>query len=115
MLSAGSRLPKTGSAYARAYPWLDTLLTELAPRTPADTISPRQQVRVSASFWYGLSSVLTLQVPYKRMIDSKNCEEAKLINERLVLTPASLQLGRPVHPPTLEPMLLFLGQYESKT
>src|SRR3989442_15912292 len=90
MLSAGSRLAQNGSAYDRAYPWLDTLLTVLAPRTPADTMSPRQQVRVSASFWYGLSSVLTLQVPYKRMIDSKNCEEAKLINERLVPTRASL-------------------------
>ena len=113
MLSAGSRLAQNGSAYDRAYPWLDTLLTVLAPRTPADTMSPRQQVRVSASFWYGLSSVLTLQVPYKRMIDSKNCEEAKLINERLVRTRASLELGRRVHPPTVDQMLRFLGQYES--
>src|SRR3989442_576494 len=113
MLSAGSRLPKTGSAYARAYPWLDTLLTELAPRTPADTMSPRQQVRVSASFWYGLSSVLTLQVPYKRMIDSKNCEEAKLINERLVRPRASLELERRVHPPPHHQILGVLGQNES--
>jgi len=68
---------------------------------------------VSASFWYGLSSVLTLQGPYKRMIDSKNCEEAKLINERLVRTRGALELGRRIHPPTVDQMLRFLGQYES--
>jgi hypothetical protein len=113
MLSAGSKLAQNASAYDRAYPWLDTLLTLVAPRAPADSIGPRRQVRVSASFWFGLSSVLTLQGPYKRMIDSKNCEEAKVINDRLVRTRAALELGRPVHPPTVEQMLRFLTQYES--
>src|SRR5712692_9047465 len=73
MLSGGSRLAQNASAYDRAYPWLDSLLVVVAPRTPADTTGPRQQIRVSASFWYGLSSVLTLQLPYKHMIDKKNC------------------------------------------
>jgi tetratricopeptide (TPR) repeat protein len=113
MLSAGSRLAQNASAYDRAYPWLDTLLTLVAPRTAADTIGPRQQVRASASFWFGLSSVLTLQGPYKRMIDSKNCEEAKVINDRLVRTRAALELGHRVHPPTVDQMLRFLRQYES--
>ena len=44
MLGAGSKIAQAG-AYDRAYPWLDQLLQAVAPRTPADTVGPRQQIR----------------------------------------------------------------------
>jgi len=40
-------------------------------------------VRLNASFWFGLSSVLTLSKPYQDMVKSKNCDQAKAIAERL--------------------------------
>src|ERR1700752_162086 len=59
MLTGGSKLAQA-QAYDAGYVWLDTLLQVVAPRNAADTLGPKQQVRVNASFWYGLSSVLTL-------------------------------------------------------
>src|SRR5438046_8266917 len=70
MLTAGSKLAQAG-AYDRAYPWLDQLLQIVAPRTPADTVGPRQQIRLQASFWYGVSSVASLSGPYSAMVKSK--------------------------------------------
>jgi hypothetical protein len=112
MLSAGSKLGQA-SAYDRAYPWLDTLLTVVAPRTPTDTLGPRQQIRVQASFWYGLSSVLMIGKPYQDMIKSKKCSEAKDINEWLQRARAALLLGRRVAPSVASQMLGFLEKYEA--
>ncbi len=116
MLTAGSKLAQAG-AYDRAYPWLDTLLQVVAPRTAADTVGPKNQIRVNASFWYGLSSVLTLQGPYKAMTEIKGstavkCSAARAVFDRLTRTKAGLQLGRRVHPPTADQMLNFVAQYE---
>jgi hypothetical protein len=116
MLSAGSKLAQA-AAYGRAYPWLDTLLQVGAPRTPADTVGPRFQVRVSASFWYGLASVLTLNKPYQdvsklKPSDRDRCEKAKALYDRIERTRAALTLGRRVHPPTADQMLGFVAQYE---
>jgi tetratricopeptide (TPR) repeat protein len=114
MLTGGSKLAQAG-AYDRAYVWLDTLLQVVAPRTPGDTLGPRFQVRVNASFWYGLSSVLTLTKPYQEMTKAKGpdrCDEARAIFGRLTRTKAALQLGRRVHPPTAEQMLGYVAQYE---
>jgi tetratricopeptide (TPR) repeat protein len=111
MLSAGSKLAQA-AAYGRAYPWLDTLLqVVVAPRTTADTVGPRFQVRINASFWYGLSSVLTLRDPYQAMVKSKSCAEAKVIYDRLQRTKAALQLGMRVHAPTATQMNGFNEQY----
>ena len=112
MLSGGQKLAQAG-AYDRAYPWLDTLLQVVAPRGAADTAGPRFQVRVNASFWYGLSSVLTLRDPFQTMTKSKSCEQAKTIHDRLVRTRGALTLGRRVHPPTADQMLGFVAQYEA--
>jgi tetratricopeptide (TPR) repeat protein len=112
MLSGGQKIAQA-AAYDRAYPWLDTLLQVVAPRAPGDSVGPRFQVRVNASFWWGLSSVLTLRDPFQVMTKSKSCEQAKAINDRLVRTRATLTLGRRVHPPTADQMLGFVAQYEA--
>jgi len=110
MLSAGSKVAQA-AAYGRAYPWLDTLLQVVGPRTPADTVGPRFQVRINASFWYGLSSVLTLRDPYQAMVKSKKCTEAKEIYDRLQRNKQALQLGMRVHAPTANQMNGFNEQY----
>ncbi len=111
MLTAGSKLAQAG-AYDRAYPWLDQLLQLVAPRTPADTVGPRQQIRLQASFWYGVSSVASLSGPYSAMIKSKNCVEAKAINDRIARTKEALIFGARVHPPTANAMLQNVGKFE---
>jgi len=109
MLTAGSKLAQAG-AYGPAYPWLDSLLAMIAPKNPADTLGPKQQVRINASFWYGLSSVLTLNGPYQEM--TSRCPQAHAVFDRLTRTKNALLLGRRVHPPTADQMLGFVAQYE---
>ena len=115
MLTGGSKLAQA-QAYDRAYPWLDTLLQVVAPRNSADTLGPKQQVRINGSFWYGLSSVLTLNAPYQDMAKEKNkalqCPKGRAVFDRLARTKSALQLGRRVHPPTADQMLGFVTQYE---
>jgi len=114
MLTAGSKLAQAG-AYNQAYPWLDTLLTVVAPKNAADTAGPRQQIRVNGSFWYGLSSVLTLNGPYQDMTKAKGaerCPKARTVFDRLTRTKNALTLGTRVHPPTAKQMLGFVDQYE---
>ena len=115
MLTGGSKLAQA-QAYPGAYPWLDTLLLVVAPKNPADTLGPRQQVRINGSFWYGLSSVLTLNGPYQDMAKEKTkaqqCPKARAVFDRVTRTKAALQLGRRVHPPTADQMLGFVTQYE---
>ena len=116
MLTGGSKLAQAG-AYDAAYTWLDTLLQIIAPKHAADTLGPKQQVRINASFWYGLSSVLTLAKPYKEMTEIKGsnavkCAAARVVFDRLERTKSALLLGRRVHPPTADQMLGFVSQYE---
>jgi len=116
MLTGGSKLAQA-NAYPSAYTWLDSLLTIVGPtpRTPADSLGPKHQVRINASFWYGLSSVLTLNGPYTAMTKAKGpnrCIEAHTVFDRLSRTKAALLLGRRVHPPTADQMLGFVAQYE---
>jgi tetratricopeptide (TPR) repeat protein len=114
MLTAGSKLAQAG-AYNQAYPWLDTLLQVVPPKNAADTVGPKQQIRVNASFWYGLSSVLTLQPLYKEMSGAKGdkrCPAARTVFDRLTRTKNALILGTRVHPPTAKQMLGFVDQYE---
>jgi len=116
MLTGGSKIAQA-NAYPSAYTWLDSLLTIVGPtpRTPADSLGPKHQVRINASFWYGLSSVLTLNGPYTVMTKAKGpsrCIEARTVFDRLARTKAALLLGRRVHPPTADQMLGFVAQYE---
>ncbi|MGH7607970.1 MAG: tetratricopeptide repeat protein [Gemmatimonadales bacterium] len=115
-LTGGSKLAQAG-AYDQAHVWLDTLLQVVTPRVPGDTSGPRHQIRVNASFWYGLASVLTLSKPYQEMTklkatDPGRCDVARGVFNRLDRTKAALQLGRRVHPPTADQMLGFVDQYE---
>jgi len=114
MLTGGSKLAQAG-ANDRAYAWLDTVLTIVAPKTPADTLGPRQQIRISASFWWGISSVLTLNVPYQEMTKAKGaarCVQARAFFDRLARTKSTLLLGRRVSPPFADQMLGYVAQYE---
>ncbi len=112
MLTAGSKLAQAG-AYDRAYPWLDQLLQLVASRTPADTLGPRQQIRLQASFWYGVSSVASLSGPWSAMTKTKSCSDAKGINDRLARTKDALIFGARVHPPTVNTMLQNVGKFEA--
>jgi len=116
MLTGGSKIAQA-AAYDKAYIWLDTLLQVVAPKSSADTVGPRYQVRINSSFWFGLSSVLTIGKPYQVMANLKpkdrdRCDRAKAIFDRLDRTKAALLLGRRVHPPTADQMLGFVAQYE---
>jgi hypothetical protein len=110
-LTAGSGIARAG-AYDRAYPWLDELLTIVQPKTPADTIGPKQQIRVQGSFWYGLSSTLTLGPVYTKMTTDKNCDEAKAIQDRINKTKDALFLGGRIAPSVATQMLGFLDRYQ---
>jgi len=117
LLTGGSKLAQA-QAYDHAYVWLDTLVRIVAPKAPSDTLGPRYQVRLNASFWYGLSSTLTFGKEYGRIAKLKpgdrppRCEEARDLKDRLVRTKAVMTLGRRVHPPTADQMLGFIQQYE---
>jgi tetratricopeptide (TPR) repeat protein len=112
MLTAGQKISQA-QAYDRAFPWLDQLLTLDAPTSPADTLGPRQQIRIPASFWYGLASIQTLGGPFQKMIKDKSCAEAKPINEQLAKTRTALLLGRRVSPQLVDQLLTGLGKYEA--
>src|SRR5438132_10951017 len=109
MLTAGSKLAQAG-AYDRAYPWLDQLLQLVAQRTPADTVGPRQQIRLQASFWYGVSSVASLTGPYTAMVKTNNCPEEKAFDDHLVRTKHALNFSAQVHPPAANHMHQDLAQ-----
>lgn len=117
MLTGGSKIAQAG-AYDDAYVWTDSLLKIVAPKTATDTLGPRYQVRINASFWYGLSSTLTFGKEYGRIAKLKGsdrpprCEQARDLKDRLLRTKAAMTLGRRVHPPTADQMLGFIGQYE---
>ena len=111
MLTGGSKMAQAG-AYDHAYPWLDQLLTVLTPKTPADTVGPRQQIRIQASFWYGLASLQTLAGPYSAMTKSKSCEQAKAINERIKRTKEAMDLGARVSPPFVAQLQAGLAKYQ---
>ena len=113
LLQGGSKLSQAG-AYDRAYPWLDQTLQLVNPSTSADTVGPRQQIRVQASFWYGLASVATLSAPYGEMVKSKSCTDAKAVHDRIVRTKDALILGSRVHAPTMNAMLQNLGRFEDQ-
>jgi hypothetical protein len=85
-LSGGSKLAQAG-AYDPAYTWLDQLLNALNSRASADTAGPRHAIRRQGSFWFGLSSALSLGVPYQAMVDAKSCDQAKDISDRIQRSP----------------------------
>ena len=109
-LSGGSKLAQAG-AYDAAYPWLDQLLTQLAPRSPADTTGPRHQIRAQASFWFGLSSALSLGGPYQMMVKDKNCDLAKTLSDRIQRSLQAIDLGGRVAPAVAIQMRNILMQY----
>src|SRR5437016_2132320 len=113
LLNGGSKIAQQAQAYDRAYPWLEQTLQLVAPLTPADTVGPRQQIRVQASFWYGIASVASLSGPYSGMIKSKSCDQAKAINDRIARTKEALILGARVHQPTANTMLQNVGKFET--
>jgi tetratricopeptide (TPR) repeat protein len=112
-LGGGSKLAQAG-AYDAAYPWLDQLLVQLAPRAPTDTTGPRHAIRMQGSFWFGLSSTLSLGAPYGIMVKAKSCEQAKTINDRIQRSLQALDLGGRVAPAVAIQMRNILMQYANQ-
>jgi tetratricopeptide (TPR) repeat protein len=112
-LSGGSKLAQAG-AYEAAYPWLDQLLTQLAPRSAADTAGARHQIRVQGSFWFGLSSALSLGGPYQIMVKDKNCDLAKTLSDRIQRSLQAIDLGGRVAPGVAIQMRNILMQYSAQ-
>lgn len=112
-LSGGSKLAQAGS-YVPAYTWLDQLLTALTPRSPADTVGPRFAIRRQGSFWFGLSSTLSLGEPYGVMVKSKSCDQAKAVNDRIQRTLQALDLGGTIAPSVAIQMRNILMQYANQ-
>jgi tetratricopeptide (TPR) repeat protein len=112
LLTGGSKLAQAG-AYDRAYPWLERALDLVTPRAPGDTLGPRQQVRLQASFWYGVASVQPLFQAYGAMVRAKSCTRAKTVNDWIARAKAALIAGRRVHPPTVDTMLQNLAKLEA--
>jgi len=116
MLTAGSKLGQA-AAFPAVYSWTDSLLTIIGftPRNAADTLGPKHQIRINASFWYGVSSVLTLSGPYQEMTKAKGaarCPQARAVFDRVTRTKGALLLGRRVSPPFADQMLGYVVQYE---
>jgi hypothetical protein len=111
LLQGGAQLGRA-NIWDHAYPWLDETLQLVVPRAPSDTTGPRQQIRIQASFWYGLSSVQTLKDQYRAIVNSRNCNDVLAMNDRIARTKEALMLGMRVHPPTVNQMLQNLGKFE---
>jgi tetratricopeptide (TPR) repeat protein len=111
MLTAGSKLAQA-AAFDRAYPWLEEVLTVVAPRSPADTTGAPFQIRMNASFWYAVASTLTLREALQEVIDKKSCALAAKVHQRIEKTRRAADLGRRVHEPTMRQMLGYLDQYQ---
>jgi hypothetical protein len=119
MLTAGSKLVQQAQAPSHAYPWLDSLLSIIGyqPRTASDTVGPKQQIRINASFWYGISALPALSKPFNDVRTMKGsstvkCGAARDLFERVTRTKTALQIGRRIHPPTADQMLGYVTQYE---
>ena len=108
-LSGGSKLAQAG-AYDDANVWLDQLLTQLGSGT-SDTTGPRHQIRVQASFWFGISTALSLGAPYGTMVKDKSCEQARTINDRINRGIQSIDFGGRVAPGVAVQMRGILNQY----
>lgn len=109
-LSGGSKLAQAG-AYDAAYVWLDQLLIQLAPRSPADTVGARHAIRRQGSFWFGLASALSLGAPYQLMVKEKSCDQARTINDRIQRSVQALDLGGSIAPSVAIQMRSILAQY----
>jgi tetratricopeptide (TPR) repeat protein len=112
-LSGGSKLAQA-AAYDPAYIWLDQLLNVLTPRSRADTAGARSAIRRQASFWFGISSTLTLGGPYQQMVKTKSCDQAKTINERIQRTLQALDFGGAIAPAVAIQMRSILMQYANQ-
>jgi len=109
MLTAGSKLAQAG-AYPRAYPWLDRTLSLVE----SESEGPRRNIRVNASFWWGLSSFQTLPSAWGPMAASKNCGQARAFNDRLVRTREALVFGARVAPGVATNLLQGVARYEEQ-
>jgi tetratricopeptide (TPR) repeat protein len=108
-LQGGSKLAQAG-AYDDALGWLDQLLANLGPST-GDTTGARHQIRAQASFWYGISTALSLGGPYGIMVKEKSCDQAKTINDRINRGIQSIDFGGRVAPSVAIQMRGILNQY----
>jgi tetratricopeptide (TPR) repeat protein len=95
--TGGSKLAQA-QAWDKGFDWLDPTLQALAPRTPADTVGSRQQIRVLTAFWFSLSSAYSLATPLQQWGGTKKCEGAPQLWDRIQRTKAALQVGGRISP-----------------
>src|SRR3989442_4633712 len=72
LLQGGSKVAQAG-AHHPAYPRLDQTLQLGSPRTPAETLGPRQQNRRSASLLDWPAAVAALSTPFSDMVKAESC------------------------------------------
>ena len=113
LLTGGSKIAQA-QAYDRARPWLEQTLQLVAPRTPADTVGPRQQIRVQASFWYGVSLFQALPPAYQAMVKSKSCNDAKEVNDQIARTKDILLTGARVSPSFVNTLFTNIAKFEEQ-
>ena len=112
LLTGGSKLAQA-QAFDASYDWLDqTLKTVGPPHSAADTLGPRAQVRQQASFWFGIASVASLPGPYAQMVKSKDCGQAKAIQDRIDRTKDALIAGARIQPTFTNTMMQNLAKFE---
>ena len=100
-LSGGTKLSQA-AAYDAAYRWLDPLLQNVAPRTPTDTAGARFAIRQQASFWFLIPALQKVVADYNVMSHSKNCGQAKDVNDELTRLKDAATVGRRISPPFVD-------------
>ena len=111
-LSGGAKLAKAG-AYDQADVWLDQLLTELAHDTSGYMILQKHQIRAQASFWFGVTTALSLGPAYTQMVKDKSCVEEKAVKDRVARGLEALDVGQTVAPGVTGQIRNILLQYSS--
>ena len=115
-LSGGSKLAHAG-AYDRAAAWLDELVTDLVHDSSGRLSFDTQQIRVQASFWFGVSTALSLGPIYAQLVKARSCTEQKALNDRLkdriARAMEALNVGESVAPQVAGQMRSILLQYLS--
>jgi tetratricopeptide (TPR) repeat protein len=112
-LTGVAKLAQAQVSGDRVYAWVNPLLQDLTPRSPADTVGPRMALRVQASFYFLVPQLQRVAADYRPMTTSKSCARAKEVYDEHQRLKAALVLARRVSPPyvaQLQPTVTQLDQ-----
>jgi tetratricopeptide (TPR) repeat protein len=93
-LTALAKLAGAGAPPDRVYAWADPLLTELAERSPADTVGPRMALRAQTAFYFVIPALQKVAADYRTMVPTKSCARARDVNDQVQRLKRAVQLGR---------------------